>query len=72
MDLCRIRLSKLYNGMEPPMRKEIGKCDAVVYGTVYSLTVTKHYRSLREKQGETVKKGQFVYSFALMDLNTRM
>ncbi len=41
-------------------------------GTGYSLTVTKHYRSIREKSGEKVKKGQFVYSFALMDLKTRM
>ena len=41
-------------------------------GRGYSLTVTKHYRSLREKIGESVKKGQFVYSFALMDLSIRM
>ena len=34
--------------------------------------MTKHYRSLREKIGESVNKGQFIYSFALMDLNTRM
>ena len=50
----------------------MGKCDAVGDGTGYSLTVTKHYRSMREKIGEKVKRGQFVYSFALMDLNTRM
>ena len=58
--------------IETLRKKEIGKYDAVGDGTGYSLTVTKHYRSMREKQGESVKKGQFVYSFALMDLNTRM
>ena len=58
--------------IETLSRSGISKCDAVGDGTGYSLTVTKHYRSLREKHGESVKKGQFVYSFALMDLNTRM
>ena len=58
--------------IETLRKKEIGKCDAVGDGTGYSLTVTKHYRSMREKHGESVKKGQFVYSFALMDLDTRM
>ena len=53
-------------------KKEIGRCDSVGDGTGYSLTVTKHCRSMREKQGESVKKWQFAYSFALMDLNTRM
>ena len=58
--------------IETVRKKEMGKCDAAGDGTGYSLTVTKHYRSMREKHGESVKKGQFVYSFALMDLNTRM
>ena len=58
--------------IETLRKREMGKCDAVGDGTGYSLTVTKHYRSMREKHGESVKKGQFVYSFALMDLNTRM
>ncbi len=58
--------------IETLRKKEMGKCDAVGDGTGYSLTVTKHYRSMREKQGESVKRGQFVYSFALMDLSTRM
>ena len=40
--------------------------------TGYSLTVTKHYRSIRERDGEFVNEGKFVYSFALMDLSTRM
>ena len=52
--------------------KGVVSCHAIGDGTGYSLTVTKHYRSLREKHGEKVKKGQFVYSFALMDLETRM
>lgn len=58
--------------METLRRKDIMACDAIGDGTGYSLTVTKHYRSIREKDGESVKKGQFVYSFALMDLKTRM
>ena len=58
--------------IETLRRKEFRKCDAVGDGTGYSLTVTRHYRSIREKIGESVKKGQFVYSFALMELNTRM
>ena len=53
-------------------RKGVASVDASGYGTGYSLTVTKHYRSLRERNGETVKEGKFVYSFALMDLETRM
>ena len=53
-------------------RKGIASVDASGDGTGYSLTVTKHYRSLRERNGETVKEGKFVYSFALMDLATRM
>ena len=52
--------------------KGVVSCHAIGDGTGYSLTVTKHYMSLREKHGEKVKKGQFVYSFALMDLETRM
>lgn len=53
-------------------KKWIRKCDSVGDGTGYSLTVAKHYRSLMEIHGESVNKEQFVYSFALMDLNARM
>jgi len=53
-------------------RKGIDTAETSGDGTGYSLTVTKHYRSLREKNGEIVKEGRFVYSFALMDLSTRM
>jgi len=53
-------------------RKGIDTAETSGYCTGYSLTVTKHYRSLREKNGEIVKEGRFVYSFALMDLSTRM
>ncbi len=53
-------------------RKGIFSSDTSGDGTGYSLTVTKHYRSLRERDGESVKEGKFVYSFALMDLATRM
>ena len=58
--------------IETLRKKEIGRCDVTGDGTGYSLTVTKHYRSMREKHGESVKRGQFVYSFALMDLSTRI
>lgn len=39
-------------------------------GTGYSLTVTGHYRSIREKAGEKVKKGWLVHSFAFKELGT--
>ncbi len=68
--LVNMILNNLF--METLKAKNITACDAVGDGTGYSLTVTKHYRSLRQAKGESVKKGQFVYSFALMDLNTRM
>ena len=58
--------------MNSQRRKGVASVDASGDGTGYSLTVTKHYRSLREKDGEFVKEGKFVYSFALMDLSTRM
>jgi transposase len=53
-------------------RKGVASVDASGDGVGYSLTVTKHYRSVRERNGEMVKEGKFVYSFALMDLSTRM
>ncbi|MGC8563149.1 MAG: ISNCY-like element ISTvo2 family transposase, partial [Thermoplasmata archaeon] len=53
-------------------KKGISSVEASGDGTGYSLTVTKHYRSLRERNGEDIKEGKFVYSFALMDLATRM
>ena len=58
--------------MNPLKRKGVASVDASGDGTGYSLTVTKHYRSLKERNCETVKEGKFVYSFALMDLATRM
>lgn len=53
-------------------RKAIGKCDTMDQATGYHITVTKHYKSLKEKNVESVKKWQFTYSFVLMDLITRM
>ena len=53
-------------------RRGIRSVEASGDGTGYSLTVTKHYRSLKEEEGELAKEGKFVYSFALMDLVTRM
>ncbi|QXJ31906.1 hypothetical protein J5U22_01459 [Saccharolobus shibatae] len=42
-------------------------------GTGYSLVVTKHYRSEREKSGEGVKEGKdFVYSFFIFDLSSNL
>lgn len=52
--------------------KSIGNYEAVADGAVYSLTVTKHYRSKREKHGESVKKRIFFNSFSLIDLITRV
>jgi len=46
--------------------------DACGDGTGCSLTVSDHYRSVREKLGDSVKHGKYRYSFALMDLRTRM
>ena len=64
-------------------RKKIADVDLSGDGTGYSLTITKHYRNEREKQlkkknkntskkKKTKKKKAFVYSVALMDLDTRM
>ncbi|MEM0134426.1 MAG: hypothetical protein QXU18_04255 [Thermoplasmatales archaeon] len=53
-------------------RRGISSVDASGDGTGYSTTVTKHYRSIRERDGESSKECRFVYSFAPMDLNTRM
>ena len=39
---------------------------APILTSVY--TMTKHYRSIRERKGEGVKEGKFVYSFVPMDL----
>jgi len=53
-------------------RKGIDTAETSGDGTGYSLTVTKRYLSLRVKNGEIVKGVRFVYSFALMNLSTRM
>lgn len=51
-------------------KRGIVEVDSCGDGTGYSLSMTKHYRSIRER--EDVKEGKFVYSFALMDLSSRM
>jgi len=53
-------------------RKGIDTAETSGDGRGYSLTVTNRYLSLMEKNGEIVKGVRFVYSFALMDLTTRM
>ena len=58
--------------VESIRRRGIATVDASGDGTGYSLTMTKHYRTIRERDGESVKEGKFVYSFALMDLSTKM
>ena len=39
-------------------RKEIKQVDLTGDGTGYSLTITKHYRSVREKVGESIKSNE--------------
>ncbi len=66
-------------------KKEIEEVDASGDGTGYSLTVKKHYASYAQKLKDKAKeqpkivnkkkshlKKQFMYSFALMDIKTRM
>ena len=53
-------------------RKGIDTAETSGNGRGYSMTITKRYLSLRVKNGEIVKGVRFVYSFALMDLTTRM
>jgi transposase len=63
-------------------RKGVERADCSGDGTGYSLTVRKHYatevQKLKDKVKSTKKsskkkeKMQFIYSFALMDLDTRM
>jgi transposase len=62
-------------------RKGITDADTSGDGTGYSLTVTKHYSSAVQKRHDKVKevkygenqfRKEFVYKFALLDLNTFM
>ena len=61
-------------------KKEIQEVDACGDGTGYSLTIRKHYASQAQKLKDKAKKSKkvkkkrrhFMYSFALMDLKTRM
>ena len=61
-------------------KKEIQEVDACGDGTGYSLTIRKHYASQAQKLKDKAKKSKkvkkkrrhFMYSFALMDLNTHM
>ena len=56
-------------------KKGVTKVNGSGDGTGYSLTIKKHYASVRQKKKEKVKKStkkkkSFVYSFKLLDLNT--
>ena len=53
-------------------RKGIDTAETSGDGTGYSLTVTKHYCSIRERGGDSFKEGSFIYSFALMYPSTRI
>jgi transposase len=54
-------------------RKGVESCDLSGDCTGYSLTITKHYRNEREREMKGCKKSkEFVYSFSLMDLDTKM
>ncbi|MDY1590578.1 MAG: hypothetical protein RBS85_00210 [Methanofastidiosum sp.] len=62
-------------------KKEITNADTSGDGTGYSLTVSKHYSSAAQKRHDKVKevkygenqfRKEFVYKFALLDLNTFM
>ncbi len=62
-------------------RKNITTTDITGDGTGYSLSITRHYRTLREREGDKIKeypvkmkekKKQFAYSFAIMDLDTKL
>lgn len=58
-------------------KRGISKIDCCGDATGYSLTITKHYRSivqaLKEKsKNQLSKKKSFVYNFSLMDLETQM
>ncbi len=64
-------------------KKEIEKADCAGDGTGYSLTVKKHYASYaqtlkdaaktqEEGKKKHLKKKQFIYSFVIMDIATRM
>jgi transposase len=59
-------------------KKSINKADCSGDGTGYSLTISKHYATESQKMKERSNKGRganfdrFVFSFKLMDLDTRM
>lgn len=58
-------------------KKGVKNADTSGDGTGYSLTIKKHYASEAEKRKDNAKdsektKKAFIYSFKLLDLNTRM
>lgn len=80
-ELVLLALSNLHNIIIE--KKEIEQAHLTGDGTGYSLTVKKHYASYAQKLKDKAKdsstkintkstKKQFLYSFALMDLETRI
>lgn len=57
-------------------KKELSSVDCSGDGTGYSLSISKHYASIAQKRKEKAKsqrkKKQFVYSFAILDLKSRL
>ncbi|WP_162582697.1 hypothetical protein [Acidianus brierleyi] len=49
------------------------RVDAVIDGTGYSLIISKHYRTERERSGEEVKEWKdFMYSFFIFGLGSNL
>jgi len=53
-------------------KKGVENPDCSGDGTGYSLTVKKHYATEAQKLKDKAKKARFIYSFTLMDLDSRM
>ena len=52
--------------------REVRECDSAHDGTGYSPKATKHYKSIKEIDGESVKEGQFVLFIRFHGPHARM